>query len=125
MNALGVCRSCCTSPYSSHWQAAGAFMAKIYQGERTFLAPMLGRSEHGIYRLAGIDQQFVESNWKRYALAVLLDQLHRLRRRVSAAAAARRAAAEPAGLRRRSSPDSAFNTAVSFATQHQLARLWR
>lgn len=49
----------------------GTFMAKVYEGERTFLTPVLGPSEQGIYRLAGI-QPSVESNWKRYALSVLL-----------------------------------------------------
>ena len=78
------------------------------------LSPGLRRLERGIYRVAGIDARS-ETNWKRYALAALLVQLDRLRRRVPAAAAAGRAAAEPAGLRGRE-PDSSFNTAVSFAT---------
>jgi hypothetical protein len=33
----------------------GAFMAKVYQGERTFLSPLFGPIERGIYRLAGVD----------------------------------------------------------------------
>ena len=32
----------------------GAFMAKVYQGERTFLDPILGPVERLIYRLSGV-----------------------------------------------------------------------
>ena len=49
----------------------GAFMAKVYQGERTFLSPLFGPIERGIYRLAGVDPG-AESDWKRYTLGVLL-----------------------------------------------------
>lgn len=52
----------------------GAFMAKVYEGERTFLTPIVGPMEQGIYRSAGIDPA-AESNWQRYALAVLLVNL--------------------------------------------------
>jgi K+-transporting ATPase ATPase A chain len=33
----------------------GAFMARVYQGERTFLSPLLGPVERLIYRCAGVD----------------------------------------------------------------------
>lgn len=52
----------------------GSFMAKVFQGERTFLTPVLGPVERGIYRLCGIDAGS-ESSWKRYALCVLLFSL--------------------------------------------------
>lgn len=52
----------------------GSFMAKVFQGERTFLTPVLGPVERGIYRLCGIDAGS-ESSWKRYALSVLLFSL--------------------------------------------------
>jgi potassium-transporting ATPase potassium-binding subunit len=92
----------------------GTFMAKVYEGERTFLTPVLGPSEQGIYRLAGIKPS-VESNWKRYALAVLLFNfigfivvylLQRLQGVLPM---------NPQGFAA-VSPDSSFNTAVSFAT---------
>ena len=92
----------------------GTFMAKVYEGERTFLTPVLGPSEQGIYRLAGI-QPSVESNWKRYALSVLLFNfigfvvvylLQRLQGVLPM---------NPQGFAA-VSPDSSFNTAVSFAT---------
>jgi len=49
----------------------GGFMARIYQGERTWLTPVLGPVERGVYRLCGIDAN-AESSWKRYAAGVLL-----------------------------------------------------
>jgi K+-transporting ATPase ATPase A chain len=92
----------------------GAFMAKVYQGERTFLTPILGASEAGIYRLAGVNPA-AESNWKRYAIAVLHVNfigflvaylLQRLQGILPL---------NPQGFAA-VSPDSSFNTAVSFAT---------
>src|SRR5512133_2173518 len=52
----------------------GGYMARIYQGERTFLDPVLGPVERLFYRLSGVrpDQ---EMGWKTYALAVLLFSL--------------------------------------------------
>ncbi|HWK49505.1 MAG TPA: potassium-transporting ATPase subunit KdpA, partial [Steroidobacter sp.] len=49
----------------------GNFMAKVFQGERSWLTPVLGPVERGIYRLCGIDASS-ETSWKRYAIAVLL-----------------------------------------------------
>jgi K+-transporting ATPase ATPase A chain len=92
----------------------GAFMAKVYQGERTVLSPILGQTEQGIYRLAGIDAK-AESNWKRYAAQVLLVNfigflvvylLQRLQGILPL---------NPQGFAA-VSPDSSFNTAVSFAS---------
>lgn len=52
----------------------GSYMARVYQGERTFLAPVFGPIERFIYRLSGIKTQD-EMNWKTYALTVLLFNL--------------------------------------------------
>ncbi len=52
----------------------GAFMANVYEGKRTFLSPLLGPVERGIYRLAGV-QADAETGWKRYAVAALLVNL--------------------------------------------------
>jgi len=92
----------------------GTFMAKVYDGERTFLSPVLEPIERGIYRLAAIKPS-VESNWKRYALALLLFNfigfvvvylLQRLQGVLPL---------NPQGFAA-VSPDSSFNTAVSFAS---------
>ena len=52
----------------------GAFMANVYEGKRTFLSPLLGPVERGIYRLAGV-QADAETGWKRYAVAAMLVNL--------------------------------------------------
>jgi K+-transporting ATPase ATPase A chain len=48
----------------------GAFMARVFQGERTFLHPILRPLERLIYRLSGIRED-VEQHWTQYAGAVL------------------------------------------------------
>ncbi len=92
----------------------GIFMARIYQGERTFLHPVLGWLERLVYRVAGVDPA-QEMHWTRYALAALLFNLVGL----LAAYALQRFQAllplNPAGMAA-VSPDSSWNTAVSFAT---------
>ena len=49
----------------------GTFMAKVYQGEHTFLDPVFGPVEQFIYRLAGVHAD-EEMNWKVYAIALML-----------------------------------------------------
>jgi K+-transporting ATPase ATPase A chain len=49
----------------------GAFMAKVYQGERTFLTPVFAPLEQLTYRLAGIHPED-EMDWKIYAAAMLI-----------------------------------------------------
>jgi K+-transporting ATPase ATPase A chain len=92
----------------------GAYMAKVYQGERVFLDPILGPVERFLYRLSGIDSRS-EMTWKTYAVAMLLFNilglivvylLQRLQGLLPL---------NPQGLGA-VSPDSAWNTAVSFAS---------
>jgi K+-transporting ATPase ATPase A chain len=52
----------------------GSYMAKVYQGERTFLSPLLLPCERLIYRLCGVTPDD-EMDWKRYAWAMLLFNL--------------------------------------------------
>ncbi len=49
----------------------GSYMAKVYQGERTFLTPILRPVENLIYRLSGIHPD-EEMDWKTYAVAMLV-----------------------------------------------------
>jgi K+-transporting ATPase ATPase A chain len=53
-----------TSPF-------GGYMAKVYQGERTFLTPVFGPLERLFYKISGIDQN-TEMDWKQYAVAMLV-----------------------------------------------------
>jgi len=52
----------------------GTFMAKVYQGERTFFSPLLGPCENLIYRICGVNKD-EEMGWQRYAGAMLLFNL--------------------------------------------------
>jgi K+-transporting ATPase ATPase A chain len=92
----------------------GAFMARVFQGEHTFLDPVIRPVERLIYRLAGIDAN-EEMDWKENAIAMLLFNfagfavvyaLQRLQQYLPL---------NPQGFGA-VSPDSSMNTAVSFAT---------
>lgn len=92
----------------------GAYMAAVYEGRATFLSPVLGPLERLVYRLSGVNPA-AEMTWRRYAVAVLLVNflgfvtvylLQRLQGVLPL---------NPQGFPA-VSPDSAFNTAVSFAT---------
>jgi K+-transporting ATPase ATPase A chain len=92
----------------------GAFMARVYRGQRTFLTSLLGPVERLIYRATGVrvDEAM---DWKRYALAALVFNLlgalvvYALQRLQAVLPL------NPQGLAA-VTPDSSFNTAVSFAT---------
>ena len=92
----------------------GSFMAKVYQGEHTFLDRVLGPVEQFIYRLAGVKPD-EDMNWKTYAIAVLLFNIMGL----FAVYIVQRLQAflplNPQGLGT-ITPDSSWNTAVSFAS---------
>ena len=48
----------------------GVFMAKLFQGERTFLHPLLRPVERVIYRLAGVRDD-TEQRWTQYAASII------------------------------------------------------
>jgi len=52
----------------------GLYMAKVYQGERTFLTPVIAPLERLTYRLSGVNPTD-EMDWKIYTVAVLLFSL--------------------------------------------------
>ena len=115
MNALGIFQIVLyTAVLVALAKPLGAFMAKVYQGERTFLSPLLAPLERAIYRLAGVDPA-AESNWKRYTLSVLLFNLvgfifvYLLQRMQGVLPL------NPQGFGA-ITPDSSFNTAVSFVS---------
>jgi len=49
----------------------GGFMARVYEGKKTLLSPLLVPCETLIYRLCGVDRD-EEMEWKRYAGSLLL-----------------------------------------------------
>jgi len=92
----------------------GAFMARVYRSEPTFISRVLGPVERLLYRLSGVKPE-EDMRWRRYAVAVLLFNLL--------------GALVVYALQRLQgylplnpmdfgavTPDSSFNTAVSFAT---------
>jgi len=92
----------------------GSFMAKVYQGEHTFLDRVLDPVERLVYRLSGVKPD-EEMNWKTYAIAVMvfnvlgLIVVYLLQRLQSVLPL------NPQGLGA-VTPDSSWNTATSFAT---------
>ena len=93
----------------------GRFMARVFEGERTFLTPVLGPVERGLYRIAGVDETR-EQHWITYTVAMLLFNAAGFLLRLRAACASRRLLPlNPAGMSA-VAPDLTFNTAVSFAT---------
>ncbi|HKX01745.1 MAG TPA: potassium-transporting ATPase subunit KdpA [Methylomirabilota bacterium] len=92
----------------------GAYMARVYEGQRLALDRVLGWLERLIYRAGGI-RPGEEMGWKTYAVAMLAFNLLS----VVAVYLLQRAQAglplNPQGMAA-VSPDSSFNTAVSFAT---------
>jgi potassium-transporting ATPase potassium-binding subunit len=92
----------------------GAYMAAVFQGERTFMSPLVGPVERLIYRLSGVDPAR-ESDWKRYAFEVLLVNLLGFIAVYALQRLQGMLPLNPQGLGA-VSPDSSFNTAVSFAT---------
>jgi K+-transporting ATPase ATPase A chain len=92
----------------------GNYMAKVYLGERTFLSPVLGPLERVIYRLCGIDANS-ESSWKGYTASLLLFNfigfvVVYLLQRMQGVLPLNPQAFAGVGV------ESAFNTAVSFAS---------
>jgi K+-transporting ATPase ATPase A chain len=92
----------------------GAYMARVYEGRRVALDRVLGWLERLTYRVAGVRAN-EEMTWKTYAMTMLLFNLAGL---VAVYALQRLQSVlplNPEGLAA-VSPDSSFNTAVSFAT---------
>src|ERR1700709_1853562 len=49
----------------------GWYMTRVFNGERTFLSPVLRPVEMGLYRLGGVDDKH-EQHWLTYTVAMLL-----------------------------------------------------
>ena len=92
----------------------GGYITRIFVGERTFLSPLFGPVERGLYRLCGVDER-AEQHWVTYGIGMLLFSavsflVLYLMQRFQASLPYNPAdmSAVPADL--------AFNTAVSFVT---------
>lgn len=92
----------------------GSYMAKIYQGERTFLDRILGSIERFVYRISGINPK-EEMDWKVYAIAMLIFNVLGLLFVYALQRLQGVLPLNPQGLGAVSA-DSSWNTAVSFAS---------
>lgn len=101
----------------------GAFMYRVFEGQRTFLHPVLGPLERLIYRVSNIRED-EEQNWVRYSASLislsifsfLFEYLiQRLQGFLPLNPMHFSTAQAPAGATAMT-PDLAFNTAVSFMT---------
>ena len=52
----------------------GGYMTRVFNGERTFLSPILVPAERGLYRLAGTSER-EEQHWTTYTVSLLLFNL--------------------------------------------------
>ena len=92
----------------------GLYMSKVYQGEKTFLDPAFRPVEKLIYRMSGVHPD-EEMNWKVYALAMLLFNGLGLLAVYAFQRLQGYLPFNPQGFGA-VSPDSSWNTAVSFAS---------
>jgi K+-transporting ATPase ATPase A chain len=92
----------------------GLYMARVYQGEKTFLSRACGPIERWLFRLAGVNPD-AETGWKEYASALAVFSLTS---GIVVFAIQRLQTVLPLNPDNLPavSPDSAFNTAVSFVT---------
>ncbi len=92
----------------------GRYMARVLEGERTILAPVLQPVERVTYRILGVDAKS-EQRWTAYAVSLLVFSLVSvvvlyLFQRLQGSLPLNQAGLGPVA------PDLAFNTAVSFVT---------
>ncbi len=92
----------------------GSFMAKVFEGEKNFLSPVVGPLEKLTYGLSGIDPK-EEMGWKRYSLALVLFNALGFLAVYLLQIFQKSLPLNPQGLAN-VSWDLAFNTAVSFMT---------
>jgi K+-transporting ATPase ATPase A chain len=92
----------------------GRYIAKVMEGERTILSPVIRPLERVVYRVAGIDET-VEQGWKGYAVSVLLMATVAILVGYVMLRLQDVLPFNPAGAAAQS-PELAFNTSVSFET---------
>ncbi len=92
----------------------GGYMTRVFNGERTFLSPILRPVEAGLYWIGGVDEKR-EQHWLTYTVAMLLFHVGGF---VILYALMRFQAVLPFNPMEQSAvaPDLSFNTAASFIT---------
>jgi potassium-transporting ATPase potassium-binding subunit len=92
----------------------GWYMTRVFNGERTFLSPVLRPVEAGLYWIGGVDEKR-EQHWLTYAVAMLLFHVGGF---LVIYGLMRLQAVLPFNPQQQSAvaPDLSFNTAISFIT---------
>jgi potassium-transporting ATPase potassium-binding subunit len=94
----------------------GTFMARVYEGKRTFLHPVFRPLESLIYKLGGVQEE-TEQQWTQYAASLLAFSLVSFTFAYVLQRIQGILPLNPAGFgAKQVSPDLSFNTAVSFMT---------
>jgi K+-transporting ATPase ATPase A chain len=94
----------------------GLFMARLFEGKRTFLHPVLRPIEQLCYKLAGVNEA-TEQRWTQYTAALLAFSIFSFLFVYALQRLQGFLPFNPQGLNASNiSPDLAFNTAVSFMT---------
>jgi potassium-transporting ATPase potassium-binding subunit len=94
----------------------GVFMARLFEGERTFLHPVVRPFERLVYKIGGVDEA-AEQHWTHYAGSLLAFSLVGILLTYLIMRLQGMLPFNPQGFMGKLwSPDLAFNTAVSFGT---------
>lgn len=94
----------------------GAYMARIYEGQRTFLHPALRPVERLLYALGGLKED-AEQSWMQYATSLLAFSAVSFVLTYACLRLQGLLPLNPAGFGgKQATPDMSFNTAVSFMT---------
>ena len=92
----------------------GAYMTRVFEGERTFLSPILNPVERGFYALAGIDPK-ADQRWTGYAASMLMFNFVGFLALYAVLRLQDVLPLNPQGMSAMT-PDLALNTAASFVT---------
>jgi potassium-transporting ATPase potassium-binding subunit len=92
----------------------GGYMTRVFNGERTFLSPVLRPIEAGVYWIGGVDERR-EQHWLTYAVAMLLFHVGAFAILYALMRLQAVLPFNPAG-QSAVSEDLSFNTAISFLT---------
>ncbi|MES2460051.1 MAG: potassium-transporting ATPase subunit KdpA, partial [Armatimonadota bacterium] len=95
----------------------GAYMARVFTGENTFLSPLLRPVERGLYRLFGVREDDEDQHWTQCAAALLTFSVVGLLLTYALLRLQGVLPLNPQGFgAKEMTPDLAFNTAASFTT---------
>ncbi len=92
----------------------GAYMTAVFNGEKTFLSPVLAPLERGIYALAGTSER-EDQHWSAYAVSMLMFNLLGVLLLYAMLRLQAQLPLNPTGMSA-VGPELSFNTAVSFVT---------